>query len=70
MPIFHYQAFDGSGELHKGSQDAATENEVLQQLRSRNLYPKEIRTSRMYKANFGKGIDTGKIKIPNFCVLL
>ena len=46
MPIFHYQAFDGSGELHKGSQDAATENEVLQQLRSRNLYPKEIRTSR------------------------
>ena len=46
MPIFHYQAFDGSGELHKGSQDAATENEVRQQLRSRNLYPKEIRTSR------------------------
>ncbi len=46
MPIYHYQAFDAEGTLHKGSQDASSETEVRQLLRSRNLYLKEIRGSR------------------------
>lgn len=46
MPIFHYQAFDTDGMLHKGSQDAASEAEVRQLLRARNLYLKDIRGSR------------------------
>ena len=66
MPIYHYQAFDTEGTLHKGSKDAASESEVRQFLRSRELFPKEIRTSRFYKANFGKVSDSGKIKIPKF----
>ncbi len=64
MPIYNYQAFDTEGTLHKGSKDAASESEVRQFLRSRELFPKEIRTSRLYKANFGKGSDSGKIKFP------
>ena len=64
MPIYNYQAFDTEGTLHKGSKDAASESEVRQFLRSRELFPKEIRTSRLYKANFGKGSDSGKIKLP------
>ena len=64
MPIYNYQAFETEGTLHKGSKDAASESEVRQFLRSRALFPKEIRTSRIYKANFGKGRDSGKIKIP------
>tara|TARA_B100000945_G_C20389847_1_gene601644 strand:- start:113 stop:1360 length:1248 start_codon:yes stop_codon:yes gene_type:complete len=63
MPIYNYQAFDTEGTLHKGSKDAASESEVRQFLRSRELFPKEIRTSRFYKANFGKVSDSGKIKI-------
>ena len=66
MPIYNYQAFDTEGTLHKGSKDAASESEVRQFLRSRELFPKEIRTSRLYKANFGKGHDSGKIKFPKF----
>ena len=64
MPIYNYKAFDTEGTLHKGSKDAASESEVRQFLRSRELFPKEIRTSRLYKANFGKGRDSEKIKIP------
>ena len=41
MPIFHYQAFDATGALHKGTQDAANESEVRQLLRSKDLFPKE-----------------------------
>ena len=50
MPIYNYQAFDAEGTLHKGSKDAASESEVRQFLRSRELFPKEIRTSRLNKA--------------------
>ncbi len=64
MPIYNYQAFDTEGTLHKGSKDAASESEVRQFLRSRELFPKEIRTSRLYKTNFGKVNDSGKIKLP------
>ena len=64
MPIYNYQAFDAEGTLHKGSKDAASESEVRQFLRSRELFPKEIRTSRLYKANLGKRYNSGKIKIP------
>lgn len=46
MPIFHYQALDPSGTLHKGSQDATTETEVRQFLREKQWFPTEIRTSR------------------------
>ena len=45
MPIYNYQAFDGEGTLHKGTKDAASESEVRQFLRSKDLFPKEIRTS-------------------------
>ena len=64
MPIYNYQAFDTEGTLHKGSKDAGSESEVRQFLRSKELFPKEIRKRRLYKANFGKGSDSGKIKIP------
>ena len=64
MPIYNYQAFDAEGTLHKGSKDASSESEVRQFLRSRELFPKEIRTSRLYRANFGKVSDSGKIKFP------
>ena len=50
--------------MHKGSKDASSESEVRQFLRSRELFPKEIRTSRLYRANFGKVSDSGKIKFP------
>ena len=57
MPIFHYQAFDATGALHKGTQDAANESEVRQLLRSKDLFPKEIRTSRFTrKSNKAKTI--------------
>ena len=46
MPIYHYQAYDPQGRLHKGTQDAASTAEVQQFLRARDWYPKEIRTSR------------------------
>ena len=64
MPIYNYKAFDAEGTLHKGSKDAASESEVRLFLRSRELFPKEIRTSRFYKANFGKVSDSRKIIIP------
>ena len=64
MPIYNYQAFDTEGTLHKGSKDAGSESEVRQFLRSKELFPKEIRKRRLYKANFGKGSNSGKIKIP------
>ena len=46
MPIFHYQALDPSGTLHKGSQDATSKTEVRQFLREKQWFPTEIRTSR------------------------
>ena len=64
MPIYNYQAFDADGTLHKGSKDAASESEVRQFLRSKELFPKDIRTSRLYKANFSKASDSGKINFP------
>ena len=64
MPIYNYQAFDAEGTLHKGNKDATSESEVRHFLRSKGLFPKEIRTSRFYKSNFGKISESGKIKIP------
>ena len=65
MPIFHYQAFDATGALHKGTQDAANESEVRQLLRSKDLFPKEIRTSRFTrKSNQAKSSEG--FKLPEF----
>ena len=65
MPIFHYQAFDATGALHKGTQDAANESEVRQLLRSKDLFPKEIRTSRFTrKSNKAKSSEV--FKLPEF----
>ena len=62
MPIFHYQAFDATGALHKGTQDAANESEVRQLLRSKELFPKEIRTSRFTrKSNKAKTSEGFKL---------
>ena len=41
MPIYNYKAFDAEGALHKGSKDAASESEVRQFLRSRELFPRK-----------------------------
>jgi type II secretory pathway component PulF len=46
MPLYHYQAFDPAGALCRGAEDAATEGELRQRLRSRQLYPKEIKLAR------------------------
>ena len=66
MPIYNYQAFDGEGTLHKGKKDAATESEVRQYLRSKDLFPKEIRTSRFTGVKLHGDEKSTKIKIPNF----
>ncbi len=64
MPIYNYQAFDGEGTLHKGTKDAASESEVRQFLRSRDLFPKEIRTSRFTRAKISASENSSKIKFP------
>jgi len=45
MPLYQYQAFDQAGVLRKGSEDAVSESDLRQRLRSQQLYPKEIRFS-------------------------
>ena len=65
MPIFHYQAFDATGALHKGTQDAANESEVRQLLRSKDLFPKEIRTSRFTRKS-NKDKTSEDFKLPEF----
>ena len=65
MPIFHYQAFDATGALHKGTQDAANESEVRQLLRSKDLFPKEIRTSRFTRKS-NKAKSSESFKLPEF----
>ena len=60
------QAFDGEGTLHKGTKDAASESEVRQYLRSKDLFPKEIRSSRFTRVKISAGEKTGKIKLPKF----
>ena len=66
MPIYNYQAFDDEGTLHKGTKDAASESEVRQYLRSKDLFPKEIRSSRFTRVKISAGEKTGKIKLPKF----
>ena len=65
MPIYHYQAFDATGALHKGTQDAANESEVRQLLRSKDLFPKEIRTSRFTRKS-NKSKTSEGFKLPEF----
>ena len=52
MPLYQYQAFDQAGVLHKGSEDAVSESDLRQRLRSQQLYPKEIRVSRNTSRSF------------------
>ena len=52
MPLYQYQAFDQAGALHKGSEDAVSESDLRQRLRSQQLYPKEIRVSRNTSRSF------------------
>jgi len=66
MPIYNYQAFDGEGTLHKGTKDATSESEVRQFLRSKDLFPKEIRTSRFTKVKLSKVNKNGRFKLPHF----
>lgn len=66
MPIYNYQAFDGEGTLHKGTKDAATESEVRQYLRNKDLFPKEIRTSHFTRVKLSGGEKSSKIKFPTF----
>ena len=52
MPLYQYQAFDQAGGLRKGSEDAVSESDLRQRLRSQQLYPKEIRVSRNTSRSF------------------
>ena len=52
MPLYQYQAFDQAGVLRKGSEDAVSESDLRQRLRSQRLYPKEIRVSRNTSRSF------------------
>ncbi|MDG2197019.1 MAG: type II secretion system F family protein [SAR324 cluster bacterium] len=52
MPLYQYQAFDHAGVLRKGSEDAVSESDLRQRLRSQQLYPKEIRVSRNTSRSF------------------
>ena len=68
MPIYHYQAFDSEGTLHKGSKDAASESEVRQFLRTKGLFPKGIRSSRFTSVKFtgDEKLDKNKLLIFSF----
>ena len=66
MPIYHYQAFDSEGTLHKGTKDSVSESEVRQFLRTKDLFPKEIRSSRFTSVKLTGGGKLGKIKLPKF----
>ena len=66
MPIYHYQAFDSEGTLHKGTKDAASESEVRQFLRTKGLFPKEIRSSRFTSVKLTGDEKLGKKKLPKF----
>ena len=52
MPLYQYQAFAQAGVLRKGSEDAVSESDLRQRLRSQQLYPKEIRVSRNTSRSF------------------
>ena len=52
MPLYQYQACDQAGGLRKGSEDAVSESDLRQRLRSQQLYPKEIRVSRNTSRSF------------------
>ena len=68
MPIYHYQAFDSEGTLHKGTKDAASESEVRQFLRTKGLFPKGIRSSRFTSVKFtgDEKLDKNKLLIFSF----
>ena len=66
MPIYNYQAFDGEGTLHKGTKDAISESEVRQFLRSKDLFAKEIRTSRFTSGKVSGINKSGKFKLSRF----
>ena len=66
MPIYHYQAFDSEGTLRKGTKDASSESEVRQYLRTKDLFPKEIRSSRFTNVKLKGDEKLGKIKLPKF----
>ena len=66
MPIYHYQAFDSGGTLHKGTKDAMSESEVRQFLRTKGLFPKEIRSSRFTSVKLTGDEKLGKKKLPKF----
>ena len=55
MPIYHYQALDSRGQIHKGKQDGASEHEIRQWLKSQQLYPTEVKISRFSRRDQGKG---------------
>jgi len=66
MPIYNYQAFDSEGTLHKGTKDASSEPEVRQFLRTKGLFPKEIRSSRFTSVKLTGGEKSGKKKLLKF----
>ena len=66
MPIYHYQAFDSEGTLHKDTKDAASESEVRQFLRTKGLFPKGIRSSRFTSVKLTGDEKLGKKKLPKF----
>ena len=66
MPIYHYQAFDSEGTLHKGTKDASSESEVRQYLRTKDLFPKEIRSSRFTSVKLTEDEKSGQKKLSKF----
>ena len=66
MPIYHYQAFDSEGTLHKDTKAAASESEVRQFLRTKGLFPKEIRSSRFTTVKLTRDEKLAKNKLPKF----
>lgn len=65
MPVFRYQAVDGTGKAHKGTLEAASDAGARQMVRERGLLPTEVRLSGMSAKSAasittGKGIDWSK----------
>jgi len=54
MPTYQYEALDASGKPQKGSIDASTSDDAIQQIRSQGFFPTSVREQKV-KDDSGKG---------------
>ena len=54
MPTYQYEALDASGKPQKGSIDASTSDDAIQQIRGQGFFPTSVREQKV-KEEGGKG---------------